>query len=393
MSARARTAALAALTLCAAACRATEPGPAWTERGGWRTHVVHAGDVRLSGVAAGDLDPRTPGDEVLAVGERGALVLARVVDGVFRSEVIDETGGELLQVAIGELDRAASGSEAVAVGVLTGAEEDGGEGVAWLLTPTAAGFERTELYRAAALLHAVVIAELDPRGAGQEVALAGFTREVVVLSRGAAGFTPRVVATLPGNAKGMAATRRGLAVACDDGSLVVVERPRADEDPTGPWRVAYTWRGAAPLARVAARGDEVLFCDNGGVLRLLQFAAGGGFERALVCATAPDRLRGAVFADVDPRAPGTEAATGGYDGAVHAYRLTPQAVPDDVVPASAGFQHYRVEAEPCGADTGRVHHLAHGRFSGLGGASEPVTALVSAGHSGRVLAFDRLASR
>ena len=381
------------LALLASACAATDDGPAWTELGAWRTHVVHAGDLRLSGVAAGDLDPRTPGDEVLAVGERGALVLARVVDGTFRSTVLEEAGGELLQVAIGELDRAAAGHEAVAVGVLTGAEGDGGPGVAWLLTPSPEGLVRTELHRSAALLHAVVIAELDPRGAGLEVALAGFTREVLVLSRGAEGFVPRVVASLPGNAKGMAATRRGLAVACDDGSLVVVERPRVAEDPAAPWRVAYTWRGAAPLARVAARGDEVLVCDNNGVLRLLQFAAGGAFERELVCYTASDRLRGAVFADVDPRTAGTEAATGGYDGTVHSVRLTPHAVPDDVVPASAGFHHYRVELEPCGADTGRVHHLAAGGFAGLGGSVGPVTALVSAGHSGRVLAFDRLAGR
>ena len=61
------------LALLASACAATDDGPAWTELGAWRTHVVHAGDLRLSGVAAGDLDPRTPGDEVLAVGERGAL--------------------------------------------------------------------------------------------------------------------------------------------------------------------------------------------------------------------------------------------------------------------------------------------------------------------------------
>lgn len=378
--------ALAALALALpSACRSSDAERASVERGGWRADVAHVGDTRLSGVACGDIDPASPGDELIAVGDLGQIVYARCRAGVFESSVVEATGGELLQVAVGDVDRARPGAEVVTVGVLTGAEDDGAEGVAWLLARRPDGtFERTELFRTGALLHAVVIADLDPRAPGNEVALAGFTREVTLLARVDGAFVPRTIATLPGNAKGLAATANGLVVACDDGSLLLLARP-TDAAGDGAWTVARSWQQNAPLARVATRAGELLVCSNDGVLNLHQTAGGGGFSRTTTCLQLDDRLRGAVFADVDPRVEGSEAATAGYDGTVRVVRLTPWPVADDLVPVGQGLVNYRVESEIVADDTARLHHLATGRFDGLG------TALVTAGYSGRVLVVHRVA--
>ncbi|MEZ6016944.1 MAG: hypothetical protein R3F49_17635 [Planctomycetota bacterium] len=369
----------------ASACHSTT-GPTYVDRDGWRTHEAFAGEVRLSGVACGDIDPRSPGDELVAVGELGRITYARCVGGAFESEVIAETGGELLQVAVGDVDRERPGAEIVAVGVLTGTEEELGEGAAWLLRRSAdgaGGFEREVLAQSPALIHAVVIGDLDPATPGNEVALAGFTREVTLVTRTPEGFAARVIAKLPANAKGMAATARGLVVACDNGALVWLARP---SEAGAEWNTARVWRGEAPLARVATRPDEVLVCGNDGVLRLFQTKSDEAFERETRCVALDDRLRGAVFADVDPRSPGTEAATAGYDGTVRVVRLEPWPVAADLVPASAGLVNYRVIEDIAAEDTAKLHHLASGRFDGLG------TCLVSAGYSGRVLVVHRIAA-
>ena len=173
----------------------------------------------------------------------------------------------------------------------------------------------------------------------------------------------------------MTATASGLAVACDDGSLVHLARPVEG----GVWTLRDTFESDAPLARVAARGDELLVCGNDGKLWLHAATASGAFRRSTQCLAADDRLRGAVFADLDPRAEGLEAATAGYDGTLRVLQLTALRFAGDVIPESAGLPEYFVEPEVVAEDTDKLHHLAAGRFEGLG------TALVSAGYSGRVL--------
>jgi hypothetical protein len=365
--------------LALAACSSTEGPPPPVALGSWLTYEAYVGEGVLSGVACGDLDPQSPGDELIAVGQGGKIVILRCKEGRFSAEELEPAPGELLQVAVGDLDPMRPGAEAVAVGIAVGAEDDGGEGIAWLISRGEGGFERTELHRAGALLHAVSVADVDRDRAGNEVALAGFTREVLVMPP-TSGAEARTVATLSGNAKGMAATERGLVVACDDGSLVLLERPT---DVGGEWTVARTWREAQPMARVAARRGEVLVCGNDGVLRLHQVDPTGAFERSTRCFESEQRLRGAVLADVDPSRPGLEAATAGYDGLVRVVYLTPWPVADDLVPPSAGLVDYRVQVEVVAEDVDALHHLGAGNFDGIG------PSLVTAGFSGRVLVVAR----
>jgi hypothetical protein len=427
---RARAAAslglLGSLVLAGLGCRSTDEDLPYTERGGWRTHVVYEGELPLYGLAAGDIDRAAPGDELVAVGAEGEIVYVARDGPEFQARQMGDWGDgvavELVQVAIGDVDRMLPGAEIVVVGARVdersehgptesgdgaeGSQGDGGEvvGVAYLLVRDGEGFTCTELHSATAPLLSVLVADLDPAFAGNEVALAGDGREVVLLVSAAEGFEARKIADLPGAGRAMAATDAGLVVACDDGSLVWLARP---EPPPGlpepgvdvvPWRAMHTWRAEGALVSVAARGRVVLVCGEDGVLRLFQIAGAGpdiAFVRETRCLTLDVELGGAALAEIDAREAGDEALAVADDGTVHVVRITPWPVADDVVPASAGFENYRVHAEVVADDTEPLRALAAGRFApfqhGAVGASQPsmpqpsVVGLVCTGASGRIL--------
>jgi len=426
---------LGQLGLTGLGCRAPDGGLPHTERAGWRTHVVYEGKSPLYGIAAGDIDLAAPGDELVAVGAEGEIVyIARNGPGV-RAERIGDWGVdaavELVQVAIGDVDRALPGAEIVMVGAhvtqridqqvdtrgetSSGAQGGAAAGSAFLLVRDGAGFTRTELHRAAAPLRAVLVADLDPAFAGNEVALAGDGREVVLLVRTAEGLQPRTIADLPGAARAMAATETGLVVACDDGSLVWLARTQEPSEPGRPgepgasgsdgatWRAAHTWRAPGPLTAVVARGADVLVCGDDGVLRMFQLA-GVGLDIAFVRETRCLRLDGAMLgvacSDSDVDQVGFEVASVAEDGTVHVVRLTPWPVAEDLVPASAGLENHRVRAELVAADDGPLRALAACRLlpfeprataaSGSvqgdsAAAGAMVGGLACAGASGRVL--------
>lgn len=420
---------LAALGLASLGCRATDSELPFTERGGWRTRVVYDGDLPLYAVAAGELDPATPGDELVAVGAEGELVYCARNGPGFESELIGDWGDgvtvELVQVAVGDVDRESPNAEIVVVGARVaelpdgrvnddsaatagtdGADEDDAavEGVAWLLVRGAEGFTCTELHSAEAPLLAVLVADLDPAFPGDEVALAGEGREVVLLVRTAEGFVPQKIASLSGAVRAMAATRAGLAVACDDGSLVWLarpERPAGLADPSAhavPWAAVQSWRAEGPLVSVAAHGGGVLVCGEDGVLRLFQTAGVGpdvAFVRETRGLTLAVPVVGVTSADVDPDGAGQEAAAVAADGSVHVVRLAPWPVADDVVPASAGFESPRVQADLVAKDVRPLRAIAAGRIpafeqGGVGvtgelGARSGVLGLVCVGESGRIL--------
>jgi len=116
--------------------------------------------------------------------------------------------------------------------------------------------------------------------------------------------------------------------------------------------VAILWSAAAPLVAQERPGARPEPSANASVS-----------SEELLRDT--DRLRGTVLADLDPRIPGSEAATAGYSR-----RATVLGREDGAWTAPATFE-----------DEAGFHHATSARIEGLG------PTLFVCGYSGRLLAF------
>ena len=157
----------------------------------WSLMVAYEGDVRINGVATGELDPETPGDEIVTVDQRGRLrILRRTGDGFEEMELGDivATGdglevqgaadaptGELVQVICTDLVPRIPGDEIIAVGVLAGGEDDGGSGLVRVFARAGVDHAWMEYrYVTPALVHAVTAGDILPNRPGTEFVIAGF---------------------------------------------------------------------------------------------------------------------------------------------------------------------------------------------------------------------------
>lgn len=341
-----------ALLLPALAFACSSPDGSAESRG---HEMLVQGAGKLGGCGIGELDERSGGPEIACVGSDGRVHVCRRDGGGWVAEVVDEVAGEQIQLALGPVGPKGLAA-LVTVGMEQGGEDDGGKGIAWMLWREQGLWQRRVLLRDSALLHAAAVGDVDPRAAGNEVVLAGFTRQLHLVTLGPAGPESRVIGSLPGNAKGLALGLGGILVACDDGSLVRFERfatGSADET----WEREVLVRHEQPLARLTAQEDRALYCGNDGALRLWKDDASVELYRS------SDRLRGAVFVG-GGRSDGGSVwafASAGYD---HTVRLHPE------LPSQGGVTAL--------ADTDKLHHLASGEIDG-----EQV--LVSCGYSGNLV--------
>ena len=168
---------------------------------GWALDVAHEGDVRINGVACGEFDTELAGDEIVSVDKLGRIRLLGRRDGGFGPLELPwplpmegisgsrEPGGELVQVAAGDLDPEAPGDEIVAVGVLRGGEDDGEPGLVRVLSRSGPGGAwREQRFVTPGLVHAIAVGDVLPAREGLEVLFAGFFGEALVgyVDRGAA---------------------------------------------------------------------------------------------------------------------------------------------------------------------------------------------------------------
>ena len=163
--------------------------------------------------------------------------------------------------------------------------------------------------------------------------------------------------TAVGLAVGEKQMYRGAALACKDGSVRLVARGTSPED--GPnWTCRVLDKASSGQARIAAANATLVVAGDDGSLSLLDAQGRRAIHRE------DDRLRGAALADLDPGAPGLEAATAGYTGRITVlYR---------------DGEEWR--AEVVGNDPDKLHHLAVGVLPGLGTAP----AIVACGYSGQL---------
>jgi len=394
------------LLLAVVACQGALPRPGEAPAGpeplsipavldaGWELSTVYRGDTRINGVACGELDPNTPGEEIVAVDRRGAVRAFRRSGDGFESMDLGPAAsrnmGELVQVICADVVPSAPGDEIIAVGMFEGGEDDGGRGVVRVFArhPMAGGDWVDARVVTPALVHAVAAGDVDPARPGLELVVAGYFGAARLLGLIA---TDQWLAvddlSAPhglgheGNAKGACLTAGGFALACDDGGLTEFTR---GED--GVLSVHGRRDLGAALARIAPfPGDGVVVCDNGGMLRVIERDAGGqlngpvtGLERA------DNRLRGAVVADLVPEDEGVEVATAGYDGVIRVVTLENVEIRWVDKPERAARPGFTSSKRSVARDSAKLHHLTVGEIDGLG------LCLVSCGYSGSVLVVHRV---
>ena len=337
--------------------------------GWWQETAADLG-TKLGGCTLGDLDAAHPGQEIGVVAGDGRVYCLRRESRGWAQEEVVHLPGEQIQCLACDLFPNLPGDELVTVGVAVGSEGDGGAGVAWVHWKEDGQWHSERALTDTALFHAVAFGDVDPRHAGSELILAGFSGRVHVLRKGEGELVSESFGPLPGNAKGAATGLGGVVLACDDGSLCAMRRAESG------WQLEILERFPTALARVSARRDRALVSANDGRLRLIDAA---GVQAIPVSSEA---LRGAVFGDFDPLLPGEELATAGYDGLVRVLGLR-DALEDD--PSRGIRSGDRVVQEvQVGRDDDRLHHLASGSLAGLG------RCLVACGYSGRVFVISRL---
>ena len=397
------------LLLAVTACQGTLHGPGEAASGpeplsvpavldaGWELSTVYRGDTRINGVACGELDPNTPGEEIVAVDQRGAVRAFRRSGDGFESmdlgPAVSRNMGELVQVICADLVPSAPGDEIIAVGMFEGGEDDGGRGIVRVFArhPMAAGEWVEARLVTPALVHAVAAGDVDPSRPGQELVVAGYFGAARLLGLIATeewlsieDLSAAHGLEHPGNAKGACVTGGGFALACDDGGLIEFTRGE-----NGVLSVHGRRDLGAALARIAPfPGDGVVVCDNGGVLRVIERGAGGqlngpvtGLERA------DNRLRGAVVADLVPGDEGIEVATAGYDGIIRVITLENVEIRSMDHPDRAARPGLMSSKRSVARDSAKLHHLTTGKIDGLG------LCLVSCGYSGSVLLVHRVDAR
>lgn len=322
---------------------AEAPAPTWT------TRVLVQSTTRLGGCAVGELDAEAPGLEIAAVAQGGQCYVARRNARSWSISTVYRAPGEMIQCTVGELDATGEGDEFVAVGMVEGSENDGAPGAAWVLARRGGKWVPELALEAPRLLHAAVVVD-------GELFVGGFDQRLTRLVRGAEDWTHEVVAELPGAAKSMVAALGGVAVACTDGSVVLVRREG------GAWKSTTIDQRDSPRARLGAAGERLAVCDDDGTLSILE----GGRRKELF--HSPMKLRGAVLADLDPWRPGLEAATVGYSCELSVVSALDAELPAVVTPF---------------VDSAGLHHLVAANLD-----DDPQLELVTCGHSGLLVLLD-----
>lgn len=336
---------LAALLLVFASCAA--PGP-------WQVEVVLEAGEKLGGCAAGDVlaDPDHPGPELVAVSGSGTVYVAWRAGGRggWQHRRVYQASGEAIQCAAGDADPTSPGAEIVAVGMASGSESSDGRGAVYLIRRQAGGWQGSKIFEDTRLLHGACITQ-------DGIFVIGFSRKVFQLTRSGDGsWSSEAVGELPGAGKTCVETRDGIAIACNDGSLVQLSKV------DGRWRTSVLDTRSQGRARVGTDGERVIVADDDGTLSIVSAAGRKEIHRE------HKKLRGAVLAELDPSAPGLEAACAGYE-----HKIT-------VLGNDAGrWRQLFTHEEP-----DRLHHLVAVDLDG-----RPGLELVACGYAGRLVVLSR----
>lgn len=336
-------------------------GEGWTDGpDGWAWTVAADLGEKLAACVLADVEPDSPGDEIVAVAESGKVWRVMYGDDGWDAELLATLPGEAVQIAAGDIDPARPGDELVTAGMATGPETDAGPGAAHVLFRGDAGWQVREMFAAPALLHAVAVTDMDPTRDGVEVLVAGFTEEARILALGVDGWDSLATIGLPGPGKNAVPHMEGAAVACSDGSVVHIYR-----EPDGTWHLRSLAKRDGGAARLGSDDEHLLVARDDGTVELVGANVGRIVHRE------SERMRGAVLANVDPGARGLEYVSAGYEGRV-------------VVSSDDGDG--RRSTTVVYDDGQKLHHLVAGPIWSVAGGN----LLVTCGFSGRLVVMGKV---
>lgn len=332
----------------------------------WHNEVALSAGEKLGGCAAGDLMPERPGREIVTVGVSGAVWIAWREPNGWKSEKIFTAPGEMIQAACGDVLVNRRGDEIVLVGMASGQESSEGRGTAWLLTRTDK-WQAEQIHSDDRLLHGVCVTR-------DGVVVTGFTNSATLLIPKSGKLIKAKTVSLPG--AGKSATECGdiTVIACNDGTLAAIDWTKnaaqvLDKRSAGRARVSAEIGWSMRNSNHAF--PRVAVADDDGTLSVVTIKKTDGKLSATseVAHKEGKKLRGAVFAELDPDSKGFEAASAGYENKISILRRK----------SGGGFAAEVLHQEP-----ERFHHLIAAEVDG-----RPNLELVACGYSGSLVVILR----
>lgn len=305
--------------------------------------ALSAGE-RLSGCAAGQIDPTSPAAELVAVSGSGKVFVAERQGSAWRARPVWDGPGELIQCAVGDLDADHPGDEIAVVGMIEGEEDKDRPGGCWVLVREGETWRAELVHESARLVHAVAIAD-------GVLYSGGFDDVIRAWRRSNDEWSPAGTCDVDGagGIKAISVTGELVFAACAGG---------------GMYRTSFDGRGRHPAseldsrgfgrARLDARENYVAVGDDDGTL---------SFNGAPIFKDS-DKLRGVAIAELNGDPEQIELACAGYSGKVTVLRFS-----------GAGFDAEVIHQEP-----DKIHHLAHADLDGDG-----IEELIAASYTGNLL--------
>lgn len=343
-------------------------GAVFGEATEWTSRVILSTEEALGGAAIGDVDPDSPGNEVVAVSATGNVWIAKWRGEGWSAKSVKAADGELIMCAIGDVEPDSAGNELVAVGMVEGPESTTGPGQVVLVRRESGAWRARTIFTDSHMIHGVAIGDVCSKHEGNEIIAAGFNHRVTLLCRTEQGaWQPETIYVANDRLKlvqvgDVLPQREGLEVlVCgSDGSVVVLWQH------TLGWRHEIMYRGAAGQSRIAIGDGCVLVGGDDGKVTLVKRTESGFV--ADVLGREPGKIRGVGIGDVDPGAAGVEYYATGYSRNVVQY-----------VPMEDGYWSSRVifTAEKT------LHHMVLGDVN----PKRPGLELVTCGHGGKLIAL------
>jgi hypothetical protein len=155
---------------------------------GWRAEILLETSRGMGGAAIGDLDPASPGNEVVVVIAAGEVwQVHRARDG-WRSERIHAGDGELIMCAIGDVDARHPGHEFVGVGMVRGPESLDRPGQVLMIQRDGDTWRATQIFEDSRMIPGVALGDVDGALDGPQFYACGYLRNVTQLVQDTNGF-------------------------------------------------------------------------------------------------------------------------------------------------------------------------------------------------------------
>lgn len=331
----------------------------------WAHELLLKTEHGMGGVAIGNVDTNSPGNEVVALTSAGEVWVVRRVDDMWKAARVYDGDGELIMCAVADVNPDAPGDEIVAVGMVSGEESSSGPGQVIVLRRDGETWKASQAFQDDHMIHGVAIGDVSARREGLEIVAAGFNHRVTMLSRSAEGWRPETIHVANGRLKialvaDALPDRPGaeVLVCGSDGTVTLLYEAELG------WRRETVLAGPVGRSRIAYGAPGVLIGGDDGTV-LLARRDGGAWTSEPLTRDA-EKIRGTAIGDVDAGVGGVELYTAGYS------RNVTQIFRDE-----AGAWTSRViytDARP-------LHHLVAGEVW----AEHPGLELVTCGHGGELI--------